>query len=222
MNKTKNLIFESAIKTFSESGYRGATMDDIAANAGLAKGTLYYHFISKEEIFNFIVEEGLKILQNQVIEVQEMNIGPIEKLIKICKIQLTFLYGYTDFFKVVMSQLWGNESRQDELRQKIRIYIKEIEINIKNAMDNGQIEKGDVELIAFQFFGSLCSSAIYESIHIEKVSLDNIIDSTVNFTLKGIGIDTHNITFWWAQFFRIYIWLIIYDFLIVKPCVDRS
>lgn len=192
MNKTKNLIFESAIKIFSESGYRGATMDDIAANAGLAKGTLYYHFTSKEEIFNFIVEEGLKILQNQVIEVQEMNIGPIEKLIKICKIQLTFLYGYTDFFKVVMSQLWGNENRQDELRQKIRIYINEIEINIKNAMNNGQIEKGDTELIAFQFFGSLCSSAIYESIHIEKISLDNIIDNTIKFTLKGIGIDTNN------------------------------
>ena len=194
MNKTKNLIFESAIKIFSESGYRGATMDDIAANASLAKGTLYYHFKSKEEIFNFIVEEGLKILQNQVIEIQDIDMGPIEKLIRICKIQLTFLYGYTDFFKVVMSQLWGNESRQDELRQKIRTYISEIEINIKNAMDNGQIEKGDVELMAFQFFGSLCSSAIYESIHIEKVNLENIIDSTIKFTLKGLGIDTEGIS----------------------------
>jgi TetR/AcrR family transcriptional regulator len=194
MNKTKNLIFESAIKIFSESGYRGATMDDIAANASLAKGTLYYHFKSKEEIFNFIVEEGLKILQNQVIEIQEMDMSPIEKLIKICKIQLTFLYGYTDFFKVVMSQLWGNESRQDELRQKIRTYISEIEINIKNAMENGQIEKGDVELIAFQFFGSLCSSAIYESIHIEKVNLEDIIDSTIKFTLKGLGIEAEGIS----------------------------
>jgi TetR/AcrR family transcriptional regulator len=189
MNKTKNLIFESAIKIFSESGYRGATMDDIAANAGLAKGTLYYHFSSKEEIFNFIVEEGLNILQNQVIEVQNINIAPIEKLIKICRIQLTFLYGYTDFFKVVMSQLWGNENRQDELRQKLRTYINEIEINIKSAMENGQIKEGDTELIAFQFFGSLCSSAIYESIHIEKIDLEDIIDSTIKFTLKGLGVN---------------------------------
>ena len=189
MNKTKNLIFESAIKIFSKSGYRGSTMDDIAENAGLAKGTLYYHFASKEEIFNFIVEEGLKILQNQVIEVQSINITPIEKLIKICRIQLTFLYGYTDFFKIVMSQLWGNESRQDELRQKLRKYINEIETNIKIAMDNGQIKKGDTELMAFQFFGSLCSSAIYESIHIEKIDLEDIIDSTIKFTLKGLGIN---------------------------------
>ena len=189
MTKTKSLIFKSAIRIFSESGYRGATMDDIAANAGLAKGTLYYHFASKEEIFNFIVEEGLKILQNQVIEVQSINITPIEKLIKICRIQLTFLYGYTDFFKIVMSQLWGNENRQDELRQKLRKYINEIETNIKSAMDNGQIKKGDTELMAFQFFGSLCSSAIYESIHIEKIDLEDIIDSTIKFTLKGLGIN---------------------------------
>ena len=193
MNKTKNLIFESAIKIFSESGYRGATMDEIAANAGLAKGTLYYNFASKEEIFNFIVEEGIQILQNQVIEVQDMNIGPIEKLIKICKIQLTFLYGYTNFFKVVMSQLWGTENRQNELREKIKKYINEIEINIKVAMDNGEIEKGDTELIAFQFFGSLCSSAIYESIHIEKINLENIIDSTIKITMNGLGINTEEI-----------------------------
>jgi TetR/AcrR family transcriptional regulator len=193
MNKTKNLIFESAIKIFSESGYRGATMDEIAANAGLAKGTLYYNFASKEEIFNFIVEEGIQILQNQVIEVQDMNIGPIEKLIKICKIQLTFLYGYTNFFKVVMSQLWGTENRQNELREKIKKYINEIEINIKVAMDNGEIEKGDTELIAFQFFGSLCSSAIYESIHIEKIKLENIIDSTIKITMNGLGINIEGI-----------------------------
>lgn len=193
MNKTKKLIFQSAIKIFSESGYKGATMDEIAANAGLVKGTLYYHFKSKEEIFNFIVEEGLKILENQVSVVQYMNIGPIEKLIKICRIQLTFLYGYTDFFKIVMSQLWGTESRQNELREKIRKYIKEIEVNIKNAMESGQIKKNDTELIAFEFFGSLCSSAIYESIHIEKINLEDIIESTIKFTLNGLGVDTQKI-----------------------------
>lgn len=192
MNKTKKLIFGSAIKIFSEFGYRGATMDEIASNAGLVKGTLYYHFKSKEEIFNFIVKEGLQILQYQVAEIQNMNIDPIEKLVNICKIQLAFLYKYTDFFKIVMSQLWGTEDRQNELRQKIRDYINEIEINIKAAMENKLIEKGDAELIAFEFFGSLCSSAIYESIHIEKINLENIMESTIKFTLNGLGISYKN------------------------------
>ena len=188
MNRTKKLIFESAIRIFSDCGYRGATMDDIASNAGLAKGTLYYHFTSKEEIFNFIVEEGIQILENQVLEIQKMSISPIEKLVKISEIQLRFLYGHTDFFKVVMSQLWGNEKRQDDLRNKIRRYIKEIEINIKDAIDEGKIECSDSELMAYQFFGALCTAAIYESIHIEKIDLNNIIRKTVEFTLKGLGI----------------------------------
>ena len=51
MNKTKRAIFESAIKVFSKSGYTGATMDEVVAKAGVAKGSLYYHFKSKEELF---------------------------------------------------------------------------------------------------------------------------------------------------------------------------
>lgn len=189
LNKTKGLIFESAIKIFSESGYRGATMDDIASNAGLAKGTLYYHFSSKEEIFNFIVEEGLRILKDEANEVKKLNIDPIEKLIKICRIQLSFLYGYTDFFKVVMSQLWGHEKRQDELRIAIRQYIDEIEINIKLGILEKKIPEGDSSLMAYEFFGTLCSAAIYESINIEKINLEDIIESTIKFTMRGLGID---------------------------------
>ena len=33
---------------------------------GVAKGTLYYHFSSKEEIFYFLVEEGMKLLKNSI------------------------------------------------------------------------------------------------------------------------------------------------------------
>ena len=55
-------------------------------------------------------------------------------------------------------------------------------------MNEGKIESGDSELMAYQFFGALCTAAVYESIHIEKIDLDNIIRKTVEFTLKGLGI----------------------------------
>ena len=189
MNKTKRLIFYSAIKIFSDLGYRGATMDEIASNAGLAKGTLYYHFTSKEEIFNFIVKEGVQILKSQAMEIQSMEIGPIDKLSNISRIQLSFMYKYTDFFKVVMSQLWGNEKRQEDLRERIRSYIKEcIEVNVKEAMNQGKMESGDSEFMAFEFFGALCSAAIYESINIDKIELENIIDNNTTFIIcEGHG-----------------------------------
>lgn len=44
-------ILEAALGCFSEKGYHAATMDDLAAAAGLSKGSLYWHYTSKEEVF---------------------------------------------------------------------------------------------------------------------------------------------------------------------------
>ena len=43
-------LLDSARKLFSEKGYRGTSTEEIAANAGLTKGALYFHFKSKEDI----------------------------------------------------------------------------------------------------------------------------------------------------------------------------
>ena len=66
MNKTKRKIFETSLKLFSEKGYDATSIEEITAIVGVAKGTLYYHFNSKEEIFNFLVEEGMKLLINSI------------------------------------------------------------------------------------------------------------------------------------------------------------
>jgi AcrR family transcriptional regulator len=44
-------ILEAAIRCFGEKGYHEATMDDLAAAAGLSKGSLYWHFRSKQDVF---------------------------------------------------------------------------------------------------------------------------------------------------------------------------
>ena len=59
MNKTKRKIFETSMKLFAEKGYDATSIEEITATVGVAKGTLYYHFASKEEIFNFLIEEGI-------------------------------------------------------------------------------------------------------------------------------------------------------------------
>jgi len=51
-----DIILEAAEKVFAEHGYRDTRMDDIAEVAELAKGTLYYYFKSKDEIFFRILE----------------------------------------------------------------------------------------------------------------------------------------------------------------------
>ncbi|WP_244834193.1 TetR/AcrR family transcriptional regulator [Clostridium sp. BJN0001] len=189
MNKTKELIFKSAIKVFSNQGYKGATMDDIALNAGLAKGTLYYHFKSKEEIFQFVIREGLNDLRKLAEKIKNSNTDYVSKLIEICKGQLTFLYTFTDLCKVVMSQIWGNEQRQENLRKEVRGYIYVLKDLLEEGRLLKKIQVQNVELMAYQIFGTFASAAIYESLNVEKMNSDDITTQTVVFALKGLGIN---------------------------------
>lgn len=44
-------ILDAALRCFSDSGYHAASMDDLVRASGLSKGSLYWHFESKEEVF---------------------------------------------------------------------------------------------------------------------------------------------------------------------------
>lgn len=189
MNNTKKSIFESALKIFSESGYSEATMDDIAVNAGVAKGTLYYHFKSKEEIFKYVISEGMDIITEEMEEATKNITDPIQKIIAVCKVQFGLVYRNKDFFKVVMSQLWGQESRQFELREVIKVYIGQIEKFLKEAMNAGALKKGETKFMAYTLFGSICSGAIYELINDNIKNIDDLMESTTSYILKGIEIN---------------------------------
>ncbi len=83
MNRTKKAIFEAAINVFfTTSGYNGSTVDEIASKANVAKGTLYYNFKSKEEIFNFVISKGLEIWHEKLTDIETLEDEPIEKLKK--------------------------------------------------------------------------------------------------------------------------------------------
>ncbi|MEO8144908.1 MAG: TetR/AcrR family transcriptional regulator [Betaproteobacteria bacterium] len=52
-------ITAAALELFVERGYAGTRLDDVAALAGISKGTLYLYFANKEELFKAVVREGL-------------------------------------------------------------------------------------------------------------------------------------------------------------------
>ena len=94
MNKTKRKIFETSMKLFAEKGYDATSIEDITATVGVAKGTLYYHFSSKEEIFNFLVEEGVKLLKNSIEIKTDKLSNSLDKIRAIVLIQIKILVKY--------------------------------------------------------------------------------------------------------------------------------
>ena len=54
---TKELILEEALKQFSQKGFDGTSMSDIAGPLGITKAALYKHFESKQAIFDALIQE---------------------------------------------------------------------------------------------------------------------------------------------------------------------
>ena len=161
MNKTKRKIFETSMKLFAEKGYEATSIEEITATVGVAKGTLYYHFSSKEEIFNFLVEEGMKLLKNS-IEIKTAKCdNTIDKLKAVVLIQLKGIKKYENVLTIVMSQVWGNEPRNVLCKEKVLEYINVIQNIIDEGLEKGDIKQCDSEVLACELFSLTCSTLIY-------------------------------------------------------------
>ena len=65
---TSNNIINVARNLFSEYSYLGVSMNDIAKNLNITKAALYYHFTSKAEIYNKVLDEVYLGLQSAILE----------------------------------------------------------------------------------------------------------------------------------------------------------
>ena len=103
MNKTKRKIFETSMRLFAEKGYDATSIEDITETVGVAKGTLYYHFTSKEEIFDFLIEEGIKLLQNSVdIKIAKYS-NYLDKIKAIVLIQIKIVNKYENLINIILT-----------------------------------------------------------------------------------------------------------------------
>lgn len=69
MSKIKSQLISVASTTFSKYGYYKTAMEDIATAAQKAKGSLYYHFGSKELLFEAVVLQELEVLKTELTKV---------------------------------------------------------------------------------------------------------------------------------------------------------
>jgi AcrR family transcriptional regulator len=74
-------IIDAAIQLFAERPFHEVRMEDIAARAQVAKGTLYLHYKDKEDLFLGIMNDGLQSLVGRIEESLSAEMPPEEKLL---------------------------------------------------------------------------------------------------------------------------------------------
>ena len=178
------------MKLFAEKGYDATSIEEITATVGVAKGTLYYHFSSKEEIFNFLVEEGVKLLKNSITIKTEKLENSIDKIKAIVLIELKVLVKYENFMTIILSQIWGTGERSRICKKHVFEYIAQIQEIVEEGIKKGEIIESDPNVVASGIFGFACSSLIYKlrtSKNIEVPELFAEINRTFIEKLKKEG-----------------------------------
>lgn len=108
--RTKQLIVDAAVRVAAQHGISGASMDQIAETAGVAKGSLYYNFASKDAIFEEVMRRGFEKLGAAIDEAREGAAGDPSQLPRaVAAATLETLRGNLDLAKLMASEVFRTD-----------------------------------------------------------------------------------------------------------------
>jgi AcrR family transcriptional regulator len=123
--RTRKRILDAGARAFRRDGYAAAALKDIAALAGLQAGSLYYHFGSKEEIVEEVLEvgvEGVSAATREAVAALGPGADPLARLRAAIAAHLKFVLSESDYAVAnirILSQV-PREIRQRHLKRQRR------------------------------------------------------------------------------------------------------
>lgn len=134
ITKTRQKLVEVARELFARKGLEATTMNDIAANSGKGRRTLYTYFRNKEEIYAAVIETELERLSERIDAVASIEAEPEQKV-------LTLIYTHLSVIKEVVTRngsLRAEFFRNIWLVEKVRRQFDEEERNIlRRVLEEG-------------------------------------------------------------------------------------
>jgi TetR/AcrR family transcriptional regulator, cholesterol catabolism regulator len=73
-------VIEAAIRVFHKKGYRSASIQDVAAEVGVLKGSLYHYIDSKEDLLARIFEDSAGKFETMLLDASGLDASPVERL----------------------------------------------------------------------------------------------------------------------------------------------
>jgi AcrR family transcriptional regulator len=98
-------ILEAAKRVFAKKGFHDATVDDVANAAGVAKGTVYLYYRSKQEVYLAALKFGIGQMYAALVEEVNKAATTEEKLKALIVAKLAYFDENRDFFKIFYSEL---------------------------------------------------------------------------------------------------------------------
>jgi AcrR family transcriptional regulator len=185
---SRHKIIDAAIKVFSAFGYHKTSMDDIAKEANVAKGTLYYHFSGKGELFERIVTDGLQMLMDKIEEVLQVDETAEQQIRTIVSKHVELFLQYGELVHIISNEI--TNGIEADILERIRgikqQYIDFLSRVLLQGHDDGELNKLHFELAAVSLLGLLESASSYAVKHRKAVTNEQLHETINAFVLPAL------------------------------------
>jgi AcrR family transcriptional regulator len=180
-------ILESAEYLFAKHGYHATEVEEIAKSAGMAKGTIYNYFKSKENILLSVLESGVQELSIKMAEGIEQIDDTVEKIKKGIQIYVGFFEEHLPLLKIFISeQIQFKMKEGQDFHKRIFAKLTHLEEVITKAVEENKLNKVDPFVAASSLFGMINFTVNRELIMGKKFSAKHTTEQITKIFLEGM------------------------------------
>lgn len=181
-------ILESAAVIFSRKGYHQARMDEIATQAEVAKGTLYYNFSSKAKLFAATVTEGLETITRGISEKLESDLPFAEHFHLLIESAVNLYLEHHDFARIFFNEL--TSGIDDEVLEEIENVREQLLRFFSDLLETGQkkgyLKEMDPRMAAVSLAGIIDSLCMRHLRYPEESDSETIVDTAYTILSSGL------------------------------------
>lgn len=150
-------VVDAAIKVFYTKGYGAASIQDVADEVGVLKGSLYHYISSKEELLFRILKESHDQAREIMDEVAALEVAPIDRLrIYLERMHLWYLTHLERASVYINQQRYLTGERREEVRIQARDFEQFLRLLLAEARGSGALRADtDLRLASFFILGGL-------------------------------------------------------------------
>lgn len=187
IDNTKEQIIKVARQVFAKFGFQKTTVNEIARAVHKAKGSVYYYFKNKEELFQSVVEKEFQTLRTELIKAINAGENAKEKLTNYIKVRMKTLNEFSNMYDALKNDYLSYMSFIEQIREK---YDNEEIVLVKSILTNGvlnnEFDIEDEEQTAIVIVTALKGLELPIFINSKYIELKQRLDFMISVLIRGI------------------------------------
>ncbi len=190
----KDLISQGALRAFAQYGYSETTMDTIADVAQVAKGTLYYHFKTKEELFYYVNQKGVELLIDSITTaMRDEQRSVTERMLLVLDEHLLFFSENRDLCLLLLRATSGDQERDVIVGTILADYFATMEKYLANLQEQKIINQGlNVSTLASALFGMVGFTVLRKMFRDEPVYTEETRNTLIALCKGALGVSVQS------------------------------